>query len=101
MISNGQRDTGPSHAEQETVRRIDLSAFDGQRMAVLLERGAKRVVLRGTAAFVRDDAIGNVLCIRLENKEPGEPVLIISEEKWLGRIIPDLHFGCSYCLIVQ
>ena len=69
-------------------------------MAVVMRRGPERVVLRGTATYVRDDAIGNTLNIRLDQQEPGHPVLVISEREWDGRIIPDLHHGCDYCVLV-
>jgi len=79
--------------------RIDFADFDGQRMSVILDLASGRVVIRGTAYFVRDDAIGNTLNIRPEDDEPGHPVIVISENDWKGRIIPDFHYGCQFSLI--
>jgi hypothetical protein len=70
-------------------------------MAVIVSRPSGRVVLRGTAEFVRDDAIGNTLNIRLDEPEPGHPVFVIAERSWRGRIVPDFHHGCKFCLIVD
>ena len=61
----------------QATKQVGLSEFDGQRMAVVLRQGRGRVVLRGTAVFVRDDSVGNTLNIRLDDIEPGHPVLVI------------------------
>lgn len=82
-------------------KQIDLSAYDGQRIAVILDRDRRRIVLQGTATFIQDDALGNALNIQLDNDEPGQPVLVISEEEWGGRIIPDFHHGCKFSLILD
>jgi hypothetical protein len=100
MIRNRQHDVVPSVPDRRAAKRDSLSEFDGQKMAVIMTRGARRVVMCGTAAFVRDDAVGNTLNIRLEDCEPGHPVLVISENEWDGRIVPDFHYGCDFCLVV-
>jgi hypothetical protein len=100
MIRNEHHDVGPPLRGERAAKRGGLSEFDGQKMAVIVTRGTRRVVLCGTAVFVRDDTVGNTLNIRLEDCEPGHPVLVISESEWDGRIVPDFHFGCDFCLIV-
>ena len=101
MISNQPSDIFPQLSGQNTTKRVDLSAFDGHRIAVVFDRKDQRVVMRGKACFVRDETIGNMLRISLDDEEPGRPVLMISEQDWNGRIIPDFHYGCDYCLIVS
>jgi hypothetical protein len=101
MIRNDTSSLFTGMAGQNTKQRVDLSAFDGHRIAVVIESKNHKTVLRGTAAFVRDEAVGNSLRIQLDDEEPGQPVLMISEDQWDGRIIPDFHHGCSFCLIVN
>ncbi|MCU0959167.1 MAG: hypothetical protein MUF48_03605 [Pirellulaceae bacterium] len=91
----------PARSPHWSRQPIRLSEFDGQRMAVIVSRPSGRVVLRGTAEFVRDDAIGNTLNIRIDEPEPGHPVLVIAERSWRGRIVPDFHHGCKFCLTVD
>ena len=100
MIRNKRHDVKPPVPSRRTAKRARLADFDGHRMAVLMRRGRERVVLRGTATFVRDDAVGNTLNIRLDKNEPGHPVLVISEKEWDGRIVPDFHHGCDFCVVV-
>jgi hypothetical protein len=100
MIRNEPHNVGSPLPGVRTVKQSGLSEFDGQKMAVIMTRGARRVVLCGTAVFVRDDTIGNTLNIRLDDCEPGHPVVVISENEWNGRIVPDFHFGCDFCLVV-
>lgn len=102
MITNKQRDVVPrSSSPPRRTKRVDLSEFDGQRLAVILNNAGQRTVLRGTATYVRDEAVGSALNIELDNEEPGHPVLVISESEWNGRIIPDFHFGCRFSLVFE
>lgn len=101
MIRNGASSFFQELAGQNSKQSVDLSAFDGHRVAVVIDGAARKTVLRGTAAFVRDETMGNALRIQLDDEEPGHPVLMISEDQWDGRIIPDFHHGCSFCLIVN
>ena len=100
MIRNRRPDIVLPAADPRASKQASLADFDGHRMAVVMRRGGDRVVLHGTATFVRDDSIGNTLNIRLDKNEPGHPVLVISEKEWDGRIIPDLHHGCDFCVLV-
>ncbi len=100
MISKEQQDVVAGLGGQLPSTPVRLAEFDGQRMAVVLHKAGKRIILRGTASFVRDDTVGNTLKIWLEDDEPGQPVLMLSEVEWNGRIVPDFHFGCDFCLVI-
>jgi len=100
MISDKQGQVQPPVSRSGTGKRTDLSEYDGQRMSVVMQRDGGRIVLQGTAAYVGDELLGNVLNIHLGNGEPGAPVVVIAEDQWDGRIIPDFHFGCKYCLVL-
>ena len=101
MISRGQREVAKRKRGRRCCTHVSLSEFDGQSMAVILPSGGKRIVLRGTAYYVRDTAAGNSLHIQLDENEPGRPVLIFSEDEGRGRIIPDFHYGCDFCLVLD
>ncbi len=101
MIRNDQQHRMLARSAHASRPTVSLSGFDGERMAVILTRPTGRLVLRGTAEFVRDDAIGNTLNIRLDEPEPGHPVVVIAEQAWRGRIVPDFHHGCKFCLICE
>ncbi len=101
MISGKQHDVVADAAGLRRAKQAGLSEFDGQSLAVVLHRGQTRIVLRGRAAFVRDDAVGDSLQILMDDDEPGQPVLILSENEWNGRIIPDFHHGCDFCLVID
>ena len=100
MINKERHEPQRAVSRRQMRREVPLSAFDGQRMAVEMRRGGERIVLRGTAVYVRDDAVGNTLTIRFDDGQPGHPVLVVSESEWDGRIVPDFHYGCEFCLIV-
>jgi hypothetical protein len=101
MISSDHGDFAVPLKTSSSRDRVDLSEYDGQRICVIFDQKRPRIVLQGTARFIQDDAVGNALNIQLDNDEPGQPVLVISEEEWQGRIIPDFHYGCKYSLILD
>ncbi len=82
-----------------TQPEVDLSQFDGYRVAVILQCPQRDIICRGVAQYSRDNTVGNVLRINFDDSEPGRPSLLIEESRWKGRIIPDLQHGCDYCLI--
>ena len=100
MSRHEQQDVARATPERPGATQRRLSEFDGQKMAVEMVRGTRRIVLCGKADYVRDDLLGDTLHIRLDNAEPGNPVLIFSESEWSGRIVPDFHHGCDFCLVV-
>lgn len=83
----------------QRVKPPDLSRLDGRSVAVILRQAEREFVIRGTAVFQRDDALGNVLCITVGDEQTSDPRLIISEGDWKGRIIPDVKYGCDLCII--
>ncbi len=101
MISSDQGDFAVPLPLDPGRKLADLSGYDGQRIAVILDQDRQRIVLQGTATFTQDEALGSVLNILLDNDEPGCPVLVISEAEWGGRIIPDFHHGCQFSLILD
>ncbi len=101
MISNKRHDVGAGAAGAERSKRVSLADFDGQRLAVVVRNGQREVVMQGTATFVRDTAVGNSLRIHFGGDEPGDPVLMLSEDEWHGRIVPDFHHGCDFCLMID
>ena len=80
---------------QNQTTRIDFSEFNEERVAIQLPQ----LVFCGVASFQRDDTLGNVLRISGLKAEPGAPEIILTENDWDGRIIPDLKNGCHFCFI--
>ncbi len=101
MISNEQHDVVASTSGKGSSKRVGLAELDGQRLAIILRKGQEETVLRGKAVFIHDDSVGNSLQIVLGNDVTGKPVLILSEDEWNGRIIPDFHHGCDFCLVIK
>lgn len=101
MTRDDQQNTVSANSPHGSRPSRRLAEFNGQRMAVVMRRPSGRVVLRGTAEFVRDDTVGNALSIRLDEPEPGHPVVVIAERSWRGRIVPDFHHGCKFCLVLD
>lgn len=101
MSQQKQQDVAGATSVRPGAKQRGLSEFDGQKMAVEMVRGERRIVLCGKAVYVRDDLLGDTLRIRLDDAEPGNPVLIFSESEWSGRIVPDFHHGCDFCLVVK
>lgn len=95
MISNEPRDVNG----QSLPRRMTLADFDGESMAVVLRKKRREIVVRGTAAYIRHDTVGNALRIQLDDDPAGHSALLLSEDEWSGRIIPDFHYGCRYCVV--
>lgn len=79
----------------------NLAAYDNARFVVFLGDVTERRPLYGRARFQRDDMLGNILRIPLEEAGPGAPALIISESEWeRGVITRDYRHGADYCLIL-
>lgn len=101
MISSRQQDVVRNAGGYQPSRRVRLSEFDGLNLAVIMRSAGKRIVLRGRAVYVPDTVAGNSLRIRVAGSEPGDPVVVLSEENWNGRTIPDFHYGCDFCLVIE
>jgi len=95
----GKRRHGPN-TECVATRRLrnSLQRFDGKRISVIVEGGKAPIVMCGVAQFERDDLLGNVLRIKMDEDHPGEPEIIISEEDWSGEIVPDFVHGGQFCI---
>lgn len=78
-----------------------LSRFDGYRIAVMLLHGSRHRVVTGTARFKREKSLGNVLRIRVEDDEFGDPEVVICEDDWTGQFAVDRLFGCDYFILLQ
>jgi hypothetical protein len=59
-----------------------------------------RTPLYGTGRFERDDMLGSILRISLEDAGPGSPAIVIKEDDWDALITPDFRQGADYCLIL-
>ncbi len=105
MINNYDRSGVQSAADQQSADQTGLAAFDGHTVAVILpairhgQHSTTKTVLRGRAVYVRDDCVGNALRIELLDDQLGYSVLLLSEQEWDGRIIPDFHYGCDFSLV--
>lgn len=87
-------------------RRQSLSYLDTHTIAVILQpkggqSSGKQFVFLGTASYQRDDVLGSVLIVSASDPESAGTKLIFSEQEWKGRVIPDLKYGCKFCMIPQ
>jgi hypothetical protein len=75
--------------------RSTFLRYDKRRFAIPM---GDRLV-RGTAHYERDDQLGPVLRIVLDEPALGNPEIIVSESDWRGLILPDTQYGCDFCLV--
>jgi len=80
-------------------KRKSFKIYDNCRFAVLLW-GVRRQPLKGLARFQRDDRLGNILRIAIEDDCPGDPEIVVSEKEFNGLITEDVRHGCDYCLFL-
>jgi hypothetical protein len=78
-----------------------LSSYDNARFVVFVGTVTADRPLYGTARFVRDDMLGNILTISLDGAGPGSPTIIVSEAEFDGVITRDFRHGADYCLILS
>ena len=78
--------------------KLDLSQFDNEMIAVVLKLREREFVLRGRANFQQDDRLGRILRIPASDCQTD---IVISENQWEGRIIPDFEHGCRYCFVPE
>ncbi len=87
----------PKRSRGSLVKRVSRQAFaqfDGTRISVVLESG----VYQGLGVYVIDDLLGESLKIRIsDDAGSGIPEIIISEDLWDGRILPDFCYGADFC----
>ena len=70
----------------------DFSKFDRKRIVISLPCDGESKPFCGTAAYLLDATLGNVLQITIDD---GSEV-IISETDWKGLIVPDRVHGCDF-----
>jgi|RhiMetdeSRZDD1v2_1073273.scaffolds.fasta_scaffold457029_1 hypothetical protein len=80
-------------------RRGDVMSFeqyDQKQMAVVVAVGGVRKVLRGSASYLREPALGNCLRIVIADEEGLE--ILLKEDEWSGKIVKDEKYGCDFCV---
>jgi hypothetical protein len=76
-----------------------LSGLDGCTVAVELQQGGKRKVLRGTAAYLKDPLLGRVLKVNIQESW-GDFDVVFRESEWNGEISLGTANGCDYQICV-
>ena len=77
--------------------RISFSQYDRASITVVLDP-ALEITCSGVARFELDENLGYVLRI-LPEGELGQPEVIISEQKWQGKIVAGAEYGTEFCFI--
>ncbi|HUE70716.1 MAG TPA: hypothetical protein VMP01_07480 [Pirellulaceae bacterium] len=74
---------------------MTLKECDQKAVAVVAAIQGEPRVLRGSAAYFVDSALGNCLCIKIDDPESAGVELLLCESEWRGRITPDATYGCD------
>ena len=86
-------------------RRIELIECHQTRMAVLIVRPDRDVILRGFATFQVDGQLGRILRISIDDGGDGSlakrPDILIDEDAFDGLIEEDRRYGCDYCMTLH
>ena len=80
---------------------MELSMYNGKRIAVVLSRDGVQRVLSGLAAIENDECLGSVVRIRLQEKGSdlaGRPEIILQEDTPAECMVADDRYGCDFCL---
>lgn len=105
-ISNQLRQQQRSVEAMLKLRRVKRVAVGGNGSMTLKECDQKAVavvvaiqgeprVLRGSAAYFVDSALGNCLCIKIDDPESAGVEILLRESEWCGKITPDTTYGCD------
>ena len=81
------------------TRQGRLAKFDRARIVVLLHTAEEVAVpCLGTAEYVLDERLGNLLRIVLEEEQSMlvPTTVVLSETEWDGEIRPDTKYGCDF-----
>ena len=94
----------PSYKRGQRSRRTagqGLSAYNGLRVAIVLSCQGQAQAFCGPAEYGTDDALGNVLRIRVDepHDDQGGAELILSEREWDGEIRSGEQYGCDFCFL--
>ncbi len=77
-----------------------FSQYHGKRIAIVLMYRNRPTMFWGAAQYQDDEVLGPVLRIRLQGgNTPSETDVIIAENEWDGRVVPDSRYGCDFCFI--
>jgi hypothetical protein len=88
-------------AVENRILDMDLSMYDGKRIAVVLTRGGVQRVLCGLAAYEKDDDLGAIVRIRLQDKGsdlPGRPAIILQDDAPNKCMVADDRYGYDFRL---
>lgn len=80
---------------------MDLSMYNGKRIAVVLCRGGIQRVLCGIAAFEKDQDLGSIVRIRLQGEGSdlaGNPAIILQEDAPATCMVVDDRYGYDFRL---
>ena len=80
---------------------MNLSQYNGKRIALVMEVQGREVVLCGATSLRRDRKQGQMLQVTITGDAEaalGSPVFLISEKQWTQRIASGVPYGCDYCL---
>jgi hypothetical protein len=90
----------PARREMRFVQRrgdmMNLEKYDKKQMAVVVAVGGVRKVLRGSAFYVSEPAVGNCLRIVIADEDGLE--ILLKEDEWSGTIVKDEKYGCDFCV---
>ena len=92
--------TGPLAAETEEPI-MDLPMYNGKRIAVVLSRGGLQRVLCGLAEFEKDEDLGPIVRIRLQEDGrdlPGNPAVILQADAPAECLVADGRVGYDFRL---
>jgi hypothetical protein len=68
-----------------------------RRIAIEMDSGESSVRFSGTASYEPASELGPVLKIHVIDPA-GDFDLILSEERWTGRIVEEQRSGCDFCI---
>ncbi len=80
---------------------MNLSRYNGKRIALVMDVQGRDVVLEGTTSLRSDPHQGKVLQVTIAEGSDGAvgaPVFLISERHWKQKICSGFAFGCDYML---
>ena len=80
---------------------MSLEQFDQKRLAVVVPVPGASTVLRGTALYVNDPAVGNCLRIPIVDEASTGLEILLKEEDWAGKIVKDEKYGCDFVVVLD
>ncbi|HUE73920.1 MAG TPA: hypothetical protein VMP01_23775 [Pirellulaceae bacterium] len=74
---------------------MTLQECDQKAVAVVVAIQGEPRVLRGSAAYFVDSALGNCRCIKIDDPKSAGAEHLLREGEWSGRMTPDATYGCD------